>query len=302
MNYEISAHQKEYSDGEIYNFHGEWFVFRDQRGMFEPVATGETHNRNNFHGNSGPGTTIPLRAIPVGIKRDGWDLAGFIIAALTLIGVAWYTYYAGNSTRAATTATQIAAQSLRDSETSFLENLRQLDQQTFAQEKAATGQIVAATASLEALEAEDRERRLAEQETMPHLIFQDRYIGPNVVRFHLVNEGGSVATEIHETEGSTIYSHAKSQTENFAGTAQGTEVDPGGPSLAKGQKPIGGMLDFSDWAEARKGPHSYDFLAWRRYTYLNRFGETKSVCIAAAAIGRNIRWVSCLSTPFDQGP
>jgi hypothetical protein len=141
----------------------------------------------------------------------------------------------------------------------------------------------------------------AEKQVSARLVIQnvkidyspDFYSGKAKVTFDVTNVGNSAATQIAEYGNIGASSPGRTREENFSETSQMREVDPGGFPLDKGQsKPI--EMDATGWIEVRNRRGGAEWYGWKRFTYLNVYGKTDSVCILVVSSKGGLSRPLCL--------
>jgi len=197
------------------------------------------------------------------------------------------------SAEAAISAANTATNALRSSNDSFTKTIAEMEKQTSAQQIAATTQEKQLNVALEQARANLEIKNFAINYS------NDFHTGNAKVTFDLVNEGASTATAIAVTgDDSGRFNPTMSIEDNFAATARTPEVDPAGFSLDKGDPPKHFEMDATGWIQIRQ--RGVEWFGWRRFTYLNIFGETDSTCVLVVASKAGLHSRPCLPTKPQQ--
>lgn len=255
--------------------------------------------------------------VPISIKNEpqdrhpNWQRAKTIAEILGIAAAIYYGYIATRQWKemisarhqneraviAAQRAADTAASALQENKRQFKDTLTEIQKQTKAQKDAAGASLIAAQTAEKQRELMQQQIDMTLRQAAAHLGIQDFTVdippgwkGTTTVTFNLVNVGGSAATEIRQDGYSGVYHRLE---EAIAATSGKTEPDPiQGFPLDKGEKkPF--KVDASGWYDIRNSRTGGDWYDWMRFTYVDIFGRTDSICILMLGGKHGIRRSDC---------
>lgn len=240
----------------------------------------------------------------IGIPKMFLEIFGFIVLVAYTTVAAFQWGEMRKATKASADAAETAVIALDENKWQFRNSLNELRKQTQAQRDSATASLVAADTARKQQELMQQQIDMTFRQAAANLVIQDFNVdippgwrGTTTVTFNLVNVGGSAATEIRQDGYPGVYHRHE---EAIAGTDELAKPDPiQGFSLDKGQKkPF--TVDASNWYDIRNSRTGGDWYDWMRFTYVDIFGRTDSVCVLMLAGKHGISRSDCAPPSYPK--